>query len=708
MKYILSILVLILFVFSNFLTAQSEPECAPPTSGEQISLSQEGGIYLTAQGTLNVLVVFARFKDDWTSHPYWDPELLGEPPDNYDSFVDPNLKTGSTHYINLTNYFDKMSFGVYKVIGQAVYVETPNNKSYYGSNRYLATKEVLQQKVDPLVNFANFDNWSSSANYTHSNQADGTVDMIIMIWRATNTPFPFGGWSGEASLGTNPNPPYNNSYTVENGSKTIKTGFGLNSGSGVTLHYWGQRTPERNFKNAIHEMGHWLLGRYHPYNAGGSDEHKIWGILTRGDDGICANTFERERLAWINPTEITGNILNAPFQDYVQYGTAYKYHPSNGATNEFLYFENHQKLNVYDNATNNPNDKGIFVIHQQNIYNESNNIRVKTSNGQWDWQNTGASTCFGGSTVPKFKPIAVNRAGRNNKDKLLKSGSGSEWLFYIDDPGIADWPDDGCGGWLNGGGINNAFNTTYSNVFSNYSNPWARRWQNDLTNNFTMEITAQNGSVVNARFYTTNPLDGKPSKPQGLTIGPNPGDNFVRLEWAANIDPDLSLYEVSRKLENCSCNWEVIGTTTNTYYIDDEMMYLPIYGLVTSSYRVRAKDTQGLFSLYSEKVSERTEPMKRNSENTDNNIISEYKLFQNYPNPFNPVTTIRYQLPKSGLVQLKIYDMLGRELAILVNEIKSEGAFYLSYDASELPSGIYIYSLRVNDFVQNNKMILLK
>ncbi|PJA96230.1 MAG: hypothetical protein CO129_07635 [Ignavibacteriales bacterium CG_4_9_14_3_um_filter_34_10] len=702
MKHILRILLLCLLGFSNFLLAQTEPQCAAPQSGGSISLSQEGGIYLTAQGTLKVLVVFARFKDDWSYHPYWDPELLGEPPDDYNTFVDPNLQTGSTHYINLTNYFDKMSFGVYKVIGQAVYVEAPHNKSYYGSNYYLANKEILQQKVDPLVNFADFDNWSSSANYTHSNQPDGTVDMIIMIWRSSTTSWFFSSsWSGEASLG------YGTSYSVEGGNKTIKANFGLNAGSGVTLHYWGERTPERNFKNAVHEMGHWLLGRYHPYG-GGNDQHKVWGILTRGDDGICANTYERERLAWVNPTEVTSNILNCPFQDYVQYGAAYKYHPSNGATNEYFYFENHQKLNIYDNATNNVDDKGIFVIHQQGIYSNSNNIRVKTSNGQWDWQNTGTTTCFGGATVPKFKPVAVNRAGRSNKDLLLKSGGGSEWLFYLDDSGIADWPDNGCGGWLNGGGVNNSFNTTYNNVFSNYSNPWARRWTNDATNNFTMEIIAQNGSVVNAKFYITNPSDGKPSKPQGLTIGPNPGDGLVRLEWAANIDPDLSLYEVSRKLENCNCNWEVLGTTTNTYYVDEEMLYLPIYGLVTSIYRIMAKDTQGLFSLYSEKVSERTEPLKIRADNETENAITEYKLQQNYPNPFNPVTTIRYQLPTSGLVQLRIYDLLGREVAVLVNEIKSEGAYFVNFDASKLSSGIYIYSLRVNDFVQNNKMTLLK
>ena len=118
---------------------------------------------------------------------------------------------------------------------------------------------------------------------------------------------------------------------------------------------------------------------------------------------------------------------------------------------------------------------------------------------------TGTATCFEGVSVPKFKPTGVNRAGRNNRDELRKSNGISDWLYYIDYSGIGDWQNSGCGGWLRGEGLNNAFNTTYNNVFSNYSNPWARRWSDDVTNNFTMEIFDQNGSVVNAKFYIVIP-----------------------------------------------------------------------------------------------------------------------------------------------------------------------------------------------------------
>ncbi len=494
-------------------------------------------------------------------------------------------------------------------------------------------------------------------------------------------------------------------------TKTIKANFGLNSGSEVTLHFWGQRIPERNFKNTVHEIGHWLIGSNHPYtNSSSNDDHKVWGILTRGDDGICANTYERERLAWVNPTEVTGNILNAPFQDYLQYGTAYKYHPSNGATDEYFYFENHQKLNVYDNATNNPNDKGIFVLHQQGIYSNSNNIRIKTSNGQWDWENTGIATCFGDAEVPKFKPVAVNRAGRNNKDKLLTTNGGADWLFYLDDPGIADWPDYGCGGWLNGEGMNNSFNLSYNNVFSNYSNPWARRWTNDATNNFTMEIIDQNGSVVNARFYLTSPLDGKPAKPQELRLSKNGSNNPV-LTWAANTDPDLLRYRVYKKLTLGAGGQQTTYTTTTSTTYTDNNFSITTHGYDQAEYWIVAEDNTNLLSVESEhmntsgtswiqwKQAEESEPEIR---------IDSYKLSQCFLNPFNPTTQINYAIKEAGFVTLKVFDLLGNEVAALVNEPLNKGNYAVNFNASNLSSGIYIYTVKVNDFTASHKMILMK
>ncbi|MBN1633835.1 MAG: choice-of-anchor J domain-containing protein [Ignavibacteria bacterium] len=89
-------------------------------------------------------------------------------------------------------------------------------------------------------------------------------------------------------------------------------------------------------------------------------------------------------------------------------------------------------------------------------------------------------------------------------------------------------------------------------------------------------------------------------------------------------------------------------------------------------------------------------------------IPADYQLSQNYPNPFNPTTKISYAIPKAGFVTLKIYDMLGREVANLVNTERQAGTYIVDFDASNLSSGIYFYRISVNEFTDIKKMTLLK
>ncbi|MCJ7552312.1 MAG: T9SS type A sorting domain-containing protein, partial [Ignavibacteriaceae bacterium] len=99
-------------------------------------------------------------------------------------------------------------------------------------------------------------------------------------------------------------------------------------------------------------------------------------------------------------------------------------------------------------------------------------------------------------------------------------------------------------------------------------------------------------------------------------------------------------------------------------------------------------------------------------EDSEKLIPKDFVLYQNYPNPFNPVTIISYQLPVSSNVTLKVYDILGKEVAILVNEEKPMGSYEITWNASSaaggLPSGVYFYRLQAGSFVQTRKMILLK
>ncbi len=85
-----------------------------------------------------------------------------------------------------------------------------------------------------------------------------------------------------------------------------------------------------------------------------------------------------------------------------------------------------------------------------------------------------------------------------------------------------------------------------------------------------------------------------------------------------------------------------------------------------------------------------------------------FVLDQNYPNPFNPTTTINYSIPEVGNVEIKVYDVLGNEAATLVNEEKAPGNYTAILNASSFASGVYIYTLRTNNFVQTKKMLFLK
>jgi hypothetical protein len=90
------------------------------------------------------------------------------------------------------------------------------------------------------------------------------------------------------------------------------------------------------------------------------------------------------------------------------------------------------------------------------------------------------------------------------------------------------------------------------------------------------------------------------------------------------------------------------------------------------------------------------------------NVVKDYRLEQNYPNPFNPSTMLSFALPQSGLTTLKVYNILGQEVATLLNGFEKSGVHQVLFDAATLSSGVYFYKLQSGNFVQSKKMVLLK
>jgi len=90
------------------------------------------------------------------------------------------------------------------------------------------------------------------------------------------------------------------------------------------------------------------------------------------------------------------------------------------------------------------------------------------------------------------------------------------------------------------------------------------------------------------------------------------------------------------------------------------------------------------------------------------NPVTNYLLYHNYPNPFNPTTTIRYELPQDGIVTIIIYDILGQELRTILNEFKQANRYEINFNATGLASGVYIYRMKVNDYLDSKKMVLIR
>jgi hypothetical protein len=101
-----------------------------------------------------------------------------------------------------------------------------------------------------------------------------------------------------------------------------------------------------------------------------------------------------------------------------------------------------------------------------------------------------------------------------------------------------------------------------------------------------------------------------------------------------------------------------------------------------------------------------TDPIEKNK--TSFQQSEDYKLFQNFPNPFNPSTKISYKIKRDGNVSLTVYNLVGQEISMLVNEKQSAGNYEVEFDASELTTGVYLYKLQINGFTSVKRMTVLK
>lgn len=172
--------------------------------------------------------------------------------------------------------------------------------------------------------------------------------------------------------------------------------------------------------------------------------------------------------------------------------------------------------------------------------------------------------------------------------------------------------------------------------------------------------------------------------------------NDVVLKWNTATELNNMGFDIERKNENGDFEYVEFlrgkGTTSeySSYSFTDKGLNVGKY-----YYRLKQKDFDGTYD-YSKQIEVNvTTPM-------------EYKLEQNYPNPFNPTTRIKYSVKEKNYVSLKVYDVLGNQVANLVDEVKDAGQYELLYNASNLSSGVYYYNLTIDNFSSTKKFVLMK
>jgi hypothetical protein len=229
-----------------------------------------------------------------------------------------------------------------------------------------------------------------------------------------------------------------------------------------------------------------------------------------------------------------------------------------------------------------------------------------------------------------------------------------------------------------------------SGTHSNGSNSPFKANRNGLTFSALMQFAIGGNSVE-------NPLDGTLPVELVSFVSSLANGKDVKLNWITSSEMNNAGFEIQRKDNNSE--FKKIGfvkgnnnTNSNSYYsFEDKNLTTGKY-----SYRLKQIDNNGNFEYFSL------------SNTVEIGTPSKYNLSQNYPNPFNPVTKISYTIAMAGQVTLKVYDMTGKEIKTLVNEVKSPGFYTVDFSGANLASGIYLYKISAGNYSETKKMSLIK
>ena len=189
-----------------------------------------------------------------------------------------------------------------------------------------------------------------------------------------------------------------------------------------------------------------------------------------------------------------------------------------------------------------------------------------------------------------------------------------------------------------------------------------------------------------------------PAPPSGLAAAPQA--DAILLQWDDPIDVDFKYFAIYRSTDPDfnPANVDPIATKTETEFLDTGVEAGIVY-----YYQISAYDFSGNQSQYSNKVN-----AVITSITSQSGIPEAYALRQNYPNPFNPATQVTFELPEAAYVKISIYDAVGNEVAVPVNNNMNAGYYTFTWNANNFASGVYFYKMETAKYIKVHKMLLLK
>ncbi len=262
----------------------------------------------------------------------------------------------------------------------------------------------------------------------------------------------------------------------------------------------------------------------------------------------------------------------------------------------------------------------------------------------------------------------------------------------------------------------NTITATAINSTVNEIGYYFQKWSDNSTEKTDHEFTINSHQEIKAHFK------GIPKFPESIrnlrfnSYHPRFQRN-VKLYWDEHPNPLVTHYKIWRQIRPRSGGFspkELIGTvnrgttsfTDYDYFLTNGYTDYRLYYDVKAYYQLDNTVSSDNYEITYGENSAINKKAKLDDETPLENVYE--NSISNYPNPYNPSTTISFSIKEMGNTKITVYDALGRKITELVNEVKQPGSYNVTFDGSNLPSGIYFYTMKVNSFVQTKKMLLTK